>query len=158
MKKIPMTLCGFKQLRQELEYLKNIRRSQIIESLSEARKHGDLKENAEYHSAREQQAFCECRIQEIEIKLSHSEIIDVTKLTPSNRVIFGVTVSINNLDTKRIYKYKIVGDDEADFKKNLISINSPLARGLVGREEGDVVVIRTPRGNVEYKIVKVEYV
>ncbi|MCR3754753.1 MAG: transcription elongation factor GreA [Candidatus Westeberhardia cardiocondylae] len=158
MKKIPMTLCGFEKLRKELEYLKNIRRAQIIESLAEARKHGDLKENAEYHSAREQQAFCEGRIQEIEIKLSHAEIIDITKITPSNRVIFGVHVSIKNLITNEIYKYRIVGDDEADFKKNLISVNSPIARGLVGKKSGDIVIIQTPRGNVEYKIMTVEYI
>ncbi|CEN32146.1 Transcription elongation factor greA [Candidatus Westeberhardia cardiocondylae] len=153
-----MTLQGLEKLRKELEYLKNVRRSQIIEVLTESRKHGDLKENSEYHSAREQQAFCEGRIQEIESKLSHAQVIDVTKIIPSKKVIFGVTVSIDNLCTKEKRKYRIVGDDEADFRKNLISINSPIARGLVGRKEGDTVVIKTPRGNVKYKILKVEYI
>lgn len=157
MKQIPMTLRGAEKLREELENLKSVRRPEIIRSIAEAREHGDLKENAEYHAAREQQGFCEGRIQEIEAKLSNAQMIDVTKLAPSGRVIFGATVSVENLDSEEKQTYRIVGDDEADFKQNLISINSPIARGLVGKEEGDIVVIKTPGGEVEYEILKVEY-
>ncbi|MGL9774095.1 MAG: transcription elongation factor GreA [Sodalis sp. (in: enterobacteria)] len=157
MNQIPMTLRGAEKLREELEYLKSVRRPEIIRSIAEAREHGDLKENAEYHAAREQQGFCEGRIQEIEAKLSNAQVIDVTKLVPSGRVIFGATVSVDNLDSEEKQTYRIVGDDEADFKQNLISINSPIARGLVGKEEGDIVVIKTPGGEVEYEILKVEY-
>ncbi|MGL9722466.1 transcription elongation factor GreA [Sodalis sp. (in: enterobacteria)] len=157
MNQIPMTLRGAEKLREELENLKSVRRPEIIRSIAEAREHGDLKENAEYHAAREQQGFCEGRIQEIEAKLSNAQVIDVTKLAPSGRVIFGATVSVENLDSEEKQTYRIVGDDEADFKQNLISINSPIARGLVGKEEGDVVVIKTPGGEVEYEILKVEY-
>ncbi|KYP97654.1 transcription elongation factor GreA [Sodalis-like endosymbiont of Proechinophthirus fluctus] len=157
MNQIPMTLRGAEKLREELEYLRSVRRHEIIRSIAEAREHGDLKENAEYHAAREQQGFCEGRIQEIEAKLSNAQVIDVTKLAPSGRVIFGATVSVENLDSEEKQTYRIVGDDEADFKKNLISINSPIARGLVGKEEGDIVVIKTPGGEVEYEILKVEY-
>ncbi|MFT4464443.1 MAG: transcription elongation factor GreA [Sodalis sp. (in: enterobacteria)] len=157
MNQIPMTLRGAEKLREELEYLKSVRRPEIIRSIAEAREHGDLKENAEYHAAREQQGFCEGRIQEIEAKLSNAQVIDVTKLAPSGRVIFGATVSVENLDSEEKQTYRIVGDDEADFKQNLISINSPIARGLVGKEEGDIVVIKTPGGEVEYEILKVEY-
>ncbi|MGP4123569.1 MAG: transcription elongation factor GreA [Sodalis sp. (in: enterobacteria)] len=157
MNQIPMTLRGAEKLREKLKYLKSIRRPEIIRSIAEAREHGDLKENAEYHAAREQQGFCEGRIQEIEAKLSNAQVIDVTKVAPSSRVIFGATVSMENLDSEEKQKYLIVGDDEADFKQNLISINSPIARGLVGKKEGDIVVIKTPGGDVEYKILKVEY-
>ncbi|AKC60273.1 transcription elongation factor GreA [Blochmannia endosymbiont of Camponotus (Colobopsis) obliquus] len=158
MNQIPMTVYGFKKLRKELNYLKNIRRPEIIKIIAEAREYGDLKENAEYHAAREQQGFCEGRIQEIETKLSHACIIDITKISPNNTVIFGSTVSIKNLNTGITQTYRIVGDDEADFKKNMISINSPIARGLIGKKDGDIVIIRTPGGEVEYKILKVEYI
>ncbi|MCR3755843.1 MAG: transcription elongation factor GreA [Sodalis sp. Psp] len=157
MNQIPMTLCGAEKLRAELEHLKNVRRPEIITAIAEARGNGDLKENAEYHAAREQQGFCEGRIQEIEAKLSNAQIIDVTKMTPSSRVTFGATVSVENLDNERKQTYHIVGDDEADFKKNLISINSPIARGLVGRKKKDIVVIKTPGGEVRYEILQVEY-
>ncbi|MGL9769374.1 MAG: transcription elongation factor GreA [Sodalis sp. (in: enterobacteria)] len=157
MNQIPMTLRGAEKLRKELEYLKSIRRPEIIRSIAEAREHGDLKENAEYHAAREEQGFCEGRIQEIEGKLSNAQVIDVTKISPSARVIFGATVSVENLDRKEKQTYRIVGDDEADFKQNQISINSPIARVLVGKEEGDIVLIKTPGGEVEYEILKVEY-
>ncbi|WP_074013204.1 transcription elongation factor GreA [Candidatus Sodalis sp. SoCistrobi] len=157
MNQIPMTLRGAEKLREELENLKSVRRPEIIRSIAEAREHGDLKENAEYHAAREQQGFCEGRIQEIEAKLSNAQVIDVTKLAPNGRVIFGATVSVENLDSEEKQTYRIVGDDEADFKQNLISINSPIARGLVGKEEGDIVVIKTPGGEVEYEILKVAY-
>ncbi|OZI14807.1 transcription elongation factor GreA [Sodalis-like symbiont of Philaenus spumarius] len=157
MNQIPMTLRGAEKLREELEHLKSVRRPEIIRSIAEAREQGDLKENAEYHAAREQQGFCEGRIQEIEAKLANAQVIDVTKLAPRGRVIFGATVSVENLDSEETQKYRIVGDDEADFKQNLISINSPIARGLVGKEEGDIVVIKTPGGEVEYEILKVDY-
>jgi transcription elongation factor GreA len=155
---IPMTLRGAKKLRQELQVLKNIKRPRIITAIAEAREHGDLKENAEYHSAREEQSFCEGRIKEIEAKLSNSQIIDVTKFSNSGRVIFGSTVTILNIKSNEQFTYQIVGDDESNFKKNLISINSPMSRGLIGKKNNTIAVIRTPAGNVEYKILKIEYI
>ncbi|WWO99053.1 MAG: transcription elongation factor GreA [Candidatus Dasytiphilus stammeri] len=157
MKPFPMTLRGAEKLREELNELKLIQRPKIIASLAEAREYGDLKENAEYHAAREQQAFCEGRIQEIENKLSNAQIIDITKIPYSNRVIFGTTVTLLNIDNYEKFTYRIVGDDEADHKQNLISINSPIARGLIGKELNDTVIITTPGGVVEYKILKIEY-
>ncbi len=158
MQAIPMTLRGAEKLREELDYLKSVRRPEIIAAIAEAREHGDLKENAEYHAAREQQGFCEGRIKDIEAKLSNAQVIDITKMPNNGRVIFGLTVSVLNLDTDEEQTYRIVGDDEADFKQNLISVNSPLiARGLIGKEQDDVVTIRTPGGEVEYEITKVEY-
>lgn len=157
MKPIPMTLRGAEKLREELEYLKTVRRPEIIAAIAEAREHGDLKENAEYHAAREQQAFCEGRIQEIEARLSNAQVIDVTKMPNNGRVIFGATVTVYDLNSEEEQTWRIVGDDEADFKQNLISVNSPIARGLVGKETGDRVVIATPGGEVEYEIVNVEY-
>ncbi|WP_075182996.1 transcription elongation factor GreA [Pantoea sp. 1.19] len=157
MNQIPMTIRGAEKLREELEELKNVKRPRIIASIAEAREHGDLKENAEYHAAREEQGFCEGRIQEIEAKLSNAQVIDVTKLPNTGRVIFGATVKILNLDNDETSTWRIVGDDEADFKQNLISVNSPIARGLIGKEQDDVVVIKTPGGDVEYEILAVEY-
>jgi len=157
MTQVPMTLLGAEKLREELEFLKSVRRPEIIRAIADAREHGDLKENAEYHAAREQQGFCEGRIQEIEAKLSNAQVIDVTKMSAQGRVIFGSTVSVLNLDNEEKLTYRIVGDDEADFKHNLISINSPMARGLVGKEVGDVALIRAPGGDLEYEILKVEY-
>ncbi|NHB94952.1 transcription elongation factor GreA [Photorhabdus stackebrandtii] len=158
MKQIPMTVRGADKLREELDYLKNVRRPKIISDIAEAREHGDLKENAEYHAAREQQGFCEGRIQEIEAKLSNAQVIDVTKMPKTGRVIFGATVTALNLNTDEEQTYRIVGDDEADIKENLISVNSPIARGLIGKEADDVVIIKTPGGEVEYEILKVEYI
>lgn len=157
MKQIPMTVKGAELLRAELEELKTVKRPHITAAIAEAREHGDLKENAEYHAAREQQGFCEGRIQEIEAKLSQAQIIDVTKMKNSGRVVFGATVSVINTANDEEITYRIVGDDEADFKHNLISINSPIARGLVGKDEGDTVQIKTPGGEVEFDITKVEY-
>ncbi|KEA53763.1 MULTISPECIES: transcription elongation factor GreA [Mangrovibacter] len=157
MQAIPMTLRGAEKLREELEFLKGVRRPEIIAAIAEAREHGDLKENAEYHAAREQQGFCEGRIKDIEGKLSNAQVIDVTKLPNNGRVIFGSTVTVLNLDTEEEVTYRIVGDDEADFKKNLISVNSPIARGLIGKEADDIVGINTPGGLVEFEIIKVEY-
>ena len=152
-----MTVRGADQLREELEFLKNERRPKIIADIAEAREHGDLKENAEYHAAREQQGFCEGRIQEIEATLSNAQVIDVTKMTNNGRIIFGATVTVFNVATDEEQTYRIVGDDEADIKSNLLSVNSPIARGLIGKEVDDVVVIQTPGGEVEYEVVNVEY-
>lgn len=157
MKQIPMTVRGVTLLREELDELKNVQRPKIIAAIAEAREHGDLKENAEYHAAREQQAFCEGRIQEIEGKLAHAQIIDITKMVNSGRVIFGATVTLLNVDTEEKITYRIVGDDEADFKQNLISVNSPIARGIIGKEADDTVRIVTPGGDVEFEIVRVDY-
>ncbi|MFT6898077.1 MAG: transcription elongation factor GreA [Paraglaciecola sp.] len=154
----PMTAKGAEMLRTELQHLKSVRRPKIIASIAVAREHGDLKENAEYHAAREQQSFCEGRIQDIEGKLSNIQIIDVTKMTNTGKVIFGTTVSIMNLNTNEEITYRIVGEDEADIKNNLISFSSPIARGLIGKELDDVVNIQTPKGKVEFEINAVEYI
>lgn len=158
MKQIPMTVRGAELLRQELDFLKNTRRPEIIKAIAEAREHGDLKENAEYHAAREQQGFCEGRIQEIEGKLTNCQIIDVTKLPNNGKVVFGATVTLLNIDTEEEVTYRIVGDDEANIKEGLISVNSPIARGLIGKEVDDTVNIVTPGGAVEFEIVEVNYV
>ena len=158
MNKVPMTVEGAEALRAELDNLKRVQRPRIIEAIAEAREHGDLKENAEYHAAREQQSFCEGRIQEIEGKLSNAQIIDVKTIPHSGKVIFGTTVSLVNCDTNEEKTYRIVGDDEADVKNNKISISSPIARALIGKEEGDVAVVKTPSGEVEYEIDKVEHI
>ncbi|MEG3133278.1 transcription elongation factor GreA [Rouxiella sp. T17] len=158
MNQIPMTLRGAEKLREELDHLKSVRRPKIIADIATAREHGDLKENAEYHAAREQQGFCEGRIQEIEAKLSNAQVIDVMKIPANGRVVFGATVKVLNLDSEEEQTYRIVGDDEADFKQNLISVNSPIARGLIGKEADDVVVIKTPGGEVEFEVLKVEYI
>ncbi|XBC38015.1 MAG: transcription elongation factor GreA [Buchnera aphidicola (Floraphis choui)] len=154
---IPMTLLGAEKLRRELEMLKKVRRPKIIASIIEARQHGDLKENSEYHAAREEQSFCEGRIKEIELKLSKIQIIDVTQIKNRGIVIFGSTVTILNSKTKKIFIYRIVGDDESNFKLNLISINSPMSRGLIGKKVGDIAIIKTPSGDVKYEILSVEY-
>jgi len=153
----PMTPEGHQALTLELQERKTVERPRIIAAIAEARAHGDLKENAEYHAAKEQQGFSEGRIQEIEAKLSAAEIIDLTKIPHDGRIVFGVTVEIENLDTEERKSYKIVGDDEADFKLNKISVNSPIARGLIGKREGDEVKIETPKGVVEYEIMQVLY-
>ncbi|MBG2914908.1 transcription elongation factor GreA [Proteus cibarius] len=158
MNQIPMTVLGAEKLREELEYLKGVRRPEIIAAIAEAREHGDLKENAEYHAAREQQGFCEGRIQEIEAKLSNAQVIDIKKMNNNGRIIFGSTVTLLNVETEEEQTYRIVGDDEANIKENLISVNSPIARGLIGKELDDVVVITTPGGQVEYEVLNVEYI
>ena len=158
MTKYPMTVEGAAALQTELDQLKKVERPRIVQAIAEAREHGDLKENAEYHAAREQQGFCEGRIQDIEGKLSHAQIIDISTLPVSDKVIFGTTVEIVNVETDETVTYKIVGDDEADVKVNKISINSPIARGLIGKEVGDSVEIRTPGGVVEYEIEEVQYI
>lgn len=157
MNKVPMTVVGEQRLRQELDHLKSEARPNVIAAIAEAREHGDLKENAEYHAAREQQGFIEGRIQEIEGKLSNAQVIDVTKLPKTGKVIFGVTVELLNLETDEEVTYRIVGEDEADIKAGQISVTSPIARALIGKEEGEVVLVRTPGGDVEYEISGVEH-
>lgn len=157
MNKVPMTVLGEQRLRDELKQLKGVERPRVITAIAEAREHGDLKENAEYHAAREQQGFIEGRIQEIESKLSMAQIIDVTSLPRNGRVIFGVTVGLLNLDNDEEVRYQIVGEDEADIKVGKISVTSPIARALISKEEGDVVVVRTPGGEVEYEVSEVQY-
>lgn len=157
MQRHPMTPQGHAALETELKQLKTVDRPRITQAIAEAREHGDLKENAEYHAAREQQGFCEARIRDIEAKLGGAQVIDPTKLPQEGRVVFGVTVVIENLDTEEEKRYKIVGDDEADFKSGKISINSPIARGLIGKSEGDEARIDTPSGVVEYEVIEVIY-
>lgn len=157
MQRYPMTPQGHAALEEELKQLKTIDRPRITAAIAEAREHGDLKENAEYHAAREQQGFCEARIRDIEAKLSGAQVIDPKTLPKDGRIVFGVTVVIENLDTGEEKRYKIVGDDEADFKANKISVGSPIARGLIGKSEGDEARIETPSGTVEYEIIEVIY-
>ncbi|GAA0561258.1 transcription elongation factor GreA [Halomonas salifodinae] len=157
MNKVPMTVAGEQRLRGELDQLKSVERPKVINAIAEAREHGDLKENAEYHAAREQQGFIEGRIKEIEGKLGSAQVIDVTKLPKTGKVIFGVTVGLLNLDTDEEVTYRIVGEDEADIKAGRISVTSPIARALIGKEEGDVVLVKTPGGDVEYEISGVEH-
>ena len=157
MSKIPMTKSGESSLRNELQRLKQVERPRIVAAIAEAREHGDLKENAEYHAAREQQGFCEGRIKDIEAKLSHAQVIDVTQIENTGKVIFGVTVTLINLETDQSVTYQIVGEDEADVKNGKISVTSPIARGLIGKEEGDEVSVITPGGVVEYEIDSVEH-
>lgn len=155
MSRVPMTVSGEKALREELDRLKTVDRPRVIQSIAEAREHGDLKENAEYHAAREEQGFIEGRIQELEGKLSHAQVIDVTAIPHSGKVIFGTTVVIINCETDETVRYQIVGDDEADIKAGKLSINSPIARGLIGKSEGEVAGIQTPKGIVEFEIEEV---
>jgi transcription elongation factor GreA len=158
MSKVPMTVQGEAALRRELEQLKKTDRPRITQAIAEAREHGDLKENAEYHAAREQQSFVEGRIMEIEGKLSHAQVIDVTQLPRTGKVLFGTTVDLINTETDETVTYRIVGDDEADVKQNLISVSSPIARALIGKEEGEVVVVKAPGGDIEYEIDQVRHV
>ena len=153
----PITLKGAQRLREELDYLKSVKRPEIITAIAEAREHGDLKENAEYHAAREQQGFIEGRIQQLEGELSNAEVIDVSKLNVSNKVVFGATVVLADVDTDEERKYQIVGDLEADIKLGLIAISSPVARAMIGKLEGDSIVIDAPAGQREYEIVSVAY-
>lgn len=158
MKKSPMTTRGAELLREELQHLKSVVRPKISEAIAEARALGDLKENAEYHAAREQQSFTEGRIAEIEHKLATAEIIDVANVRANGKVVFGATVVLADMDTDKEVSYQIVGDDEADITKNLISISSPIARALIGKEEGEVAVVQAPGGDREYEILEVKYV
>jgi len=156
--KVPLTVVGADKLREELTELKTVVRPRIVASISEARAHGDLKENAEYHAAKEQQSFTEGRIADIEGKLSNAQIIDVTEIDAGGKVIFGSTVEIENIDTEEVVIYQIVGVDEADIKEGRISISSPIARGLIKKEVEDVVTITTPSGKKEYEILSIKYI
>lgn len=153
----PMTVIGAEQLRAELQELKTVARPRVIAAIAEARAHGDLKENAEYHAAREQQSFIEGRIAEVETKLAHAQIIDVTTLPPSDKVIFGATVLLVDEDSEEEKRYQIVGEDEASIKDGKISFGSPIARALIGKFIGDVVEVHTPGGIKTYEIAGVQY-
>jgi transcription elongation factor GreA len=157
MNKVPLTARGAANLQEELKQLKTVERPKVIKAIAEAREHGDLKENAEYHAAREQQSFIEGRIKDIEGKLSHAQIIDVTKLDAGGKVVFGATVVVLELDNDEEFTYQIVGDDEAEIKHGLISVSSPIARALIGKQEGDDVFLNTPGGDREFEILEVRY-
>jgi transcription elongation factor GreA len=157
MSRSPMTTLGAQRLREELQRLKTHDRPRIIQAIAEARSHGDLSENAEYHAAREQQGFIEGRIAEIESKLSNAQIIDVGIINANGKIVFGATVELLNMKTEQLVCYQIVGEDEADIKLNLISIRSPIARALIGKEAGDVAAVDAPGGKVEYEILGVRY-
>lgn len=157
MNKHPMTKEGADALQDELNRLKKEERPRITEAIAEAREHGDLKENAEYHAAREQQGLVEARIKQIESILSHSQIIDVSKLPKTGKIVFGVTVTLLNQDTDDEVTYKIVGNEEADLKHNKVSVNSPIARALIGKEEGDELTVQAPGGNIDYEVLEIQY-
>ncbi|MEN1925150.1 transcription elongation factor GreA [Luteimonas sp. MJ293] len=153
----PLTVQGAQRLRAELEELKSVKRPEVINAIAEARAHGDLKENAEYHAAREEQGFVEGRIKQLEGELSHAQIIDVSTLKAGSKVVFGATVELEDVESGKEMRYQIVGDLEADIKQGLIAISSPVARALIGKLEGDEVSIDTPGGTIEYEIVSVSY-
>ena len=157
MNQIPLTAAGAERLKQELKELKSVKRPAVIEAIATARDHGDLKENAEYHAAREEQGFIEGRIAELESALSNSQIIDVTQLNKSDRVVFGCTVELLDMETEAEVSYQIVGDIEADINENRIAISSPIARALIGKEEGEDVVVDAPGGSMEYVVTAIEY-
>ncbi|OUR60614.1 transcription elongation factor GreA [Colwellia sp. 39_35_sub15_T18] len=158
MTKYPMTLLGAEQLKEELRVLKTEKRPRIVKDIADAREHGDLKENAEYHAAKEEQGFCEGRIQDIEGRLCNAQVIDITKIPNRGKVIFGTTVTLLNIDTEATVTYQIVGNDEANIKLGQISVNSPIARGLIGKEVDSEIEISTPGGVVEYEIMSVEHI
>ncbi len=157
MSKVPLTVRGAENLRAELQRLKTVDRPRVIDAIAEARAHGDLKENAEYHAAREQQSFIEGRIKDIEGKLSNAQIIDVTQMNAGGKVIFGATIDLMDEDTEEEITYQIVGEDEADIKSGLISFNSPIARALIGKMEGDPVDVKVPGGDKNFEIIAVRY-
>ncbi len=158
MEKEPITINGLQKLKDELIFLKEKKRPEIVSAIAEARSHGDLKENAEYHAAKEQQSHNEGRIQEVEDIISRANVIDVTKLNNDGKVIFGSTVFLDNLDTAEKISYKIVGKDEADLTKKLIYFQSPIGKGLIGKNKGDLVEIKTPSGSKNFEIINVEYI
>lgn len=157
MKKVPLTVKGAEKLKQELHELKTVVRPKVIQAIAEARAHGDLRENAEYHAAREQQSFIEGRIRELEAKLANAQVIDVSQVNADGKVVFGAIVELADLETGETMIYQIVGDDEADIKFGLISISSPIARALIGKQAEEVVEVRTPKGTREYEIRAVNY-
>ena len=154
----PMTKAGESLLREELSRLKSEERPKIIDAIATAREFGDLKENAEYHAAKEQQSLTEARIKDIEVKLANSQVIDIEKIEPSDKVIFGTTITVINLESDKSNKYNIVGEDEADANLGKISYASPLAKQMIGKYEGDIIKVETPGGLTEYEIIKVEYI
>lgn len=156
--KVPMTVQGAEKLRAELQHLKSVARPEVIAAIAEARAHGDLRENAEYQAAKDQQGFIEARIRDIEFKLSNSQVIDLSRMTNEGKVVFGSYIRLINLDTEETVQYQIVGDDEADLKEHKISIHSPIARALIGKQEGDYVDVTTPSGVISYEIANVYYV
>ena len=158
MNKVPLTVSGAEKLRTELFELKTVVRPRIINAIAEAREHGDLKENAEYHAAREQQSFAEGRIADIDGKLSNAQVIDVTKMNAGGKVIFGATVEIEDIDSGETVTYQIVGEDEADIKAGRISVGSPIARALIGKEVEDVATVKAPVGDKEYEILSIKYI
>ena len=158
MDKEPITVNGLQNLKTELEDLKNVQRPKVVEAIAEARSHGDLKENAEYHAAKEQQSLLESRVLEINDTIARANVIDVTKIENEGKVIFGSSVYLKNLESLKKLNYKIVGKDEADIKNNLIYFKSPVGKGLIGKNVGDMVTINTPSGEKNYEILKVEYI
>jgi transcription elongation factor GreA len=158
MSKVPLTVRGAEALKAELQRLKGEERPRVIQAIAEAREHGDLKENAEYHAAREQQGFIEGRIKEIEAKLANAQVIDPTQVHASGKVVFGATVVLMDLENDQEITYQIVGEDEADIKKGLISVTSPIARALIGKEEGEEIIVDAPGGRRDYEVVEVRYV
>ena len=158
MNKVPMTARGAECLREELQELKGVKRPVVIKAIAEAREHGDLKENAEYHAAREQQSFIEGRIAEIEGKLGNAQVIDVTKLNPGGKIVFGATVNMVSEETGDEVSYQIVGEDEADIKQGRISVSSPVARAMIGKEEGDIASVQAPGGIKEFEILSIKYI
>ncbi len=158
MNKVPVTVRGHEMLKDELKQLKSVDRPQVIQAIAEAREHGDLKENAEYHAAKEQQGFIEGRIKELEGKLSNLQVIDVTTVNATGKVVFGATVDLLDVDADAEITYQIVGEDEADIKTGLISFTSPIARALIGKNEGDEIVFEAPGGQKNYEVIEVRYV
>jgi transcription elongation factor GreA len=158
MNKVPMTVRGHQLLQEELKRLKSVDRPQVIQAIAEARAHGDLKENAEYHAAKEQQGFIEGRIKECEGKLSNLQVIDVTEVNANGKIVFGSTVELLDLSTEKEIVYRIVGEDEANIKEGLISYTSPIARALIGKNEGDEILFSAPGGEKEYEVISVSYI
>ena len=158
MQKIPLTVAGAEKLKAELQQLKSVARPEVIAAIAEARSHGDLSENAEYEAAKDRQGFIEGRIAELESKLSHAQIIDPTEIHAEGKIVFGATVTVSDLETDEEATYQIVGDDEADIKIGKISVNSPIARAMIGKEEGDVAEVQAPSGVREYDILNVQYI
>ena len=158
MDKIPITVKGLENLKSELEDLKNVQRPKVVEAIAEARSHGDLKENAEYHAAKEQQSLIESRVIAINDLIARANVIDVTKIENNGKVIFGATIKLQDLDADKTISYKLVGQDEADIKKNLIFFKSPIGKALIGKDKGEMITVNTPSGEKNFEILKVEYI
>ena len=158
MEKEPITVIGLENLKEEINYLKNVKRPEVIQAIAEARAHGDLKENAEYHAAREQQSLIESRVIEINDVIARANVIDISKIEKSDKIIFGSTVTLMDLETKEIKQFKLVGKDEANIKKNLIFFKSPIGKGLIGKNKSDLVTVKTPSGEKSFEIKSVKYI